>query len=146
VFTENGLAFDMDALQELLRKADVLTIGFAAFPERLLVDARHNQWDGPMVALVAPVQTVQERYLWLGKHRGSFGPPDAFSFFVWPKSVRTMVEEDVLAPMRARLDEVSVGSDDALEDVLHKLLDLEQDAWRGAVRGDERWATVWARN
>jgi hypothetical protein len=145
VFTDNGLGIDMEALGGLLQNADVLTIGFVGFPERLLIDTRHNQWDGPMVALVGPVQTVQERYLWLGKHRGSFGSPEAFSFFVWPRSVRSLVENDILGPMRDRLADVSVGSDAALDDLLTKLLGLEQESWRGAIRGGEGWGTVWER-
>ncbi len=144
MFTDNGLSFDMEALDHLLATADVLTIGFVGFPERLLIDTRHYQWDGPLVALVGPVDTVHERYAWLGKHRGSFGPPEAFSFFVWPRSVRALVEDDVLAGMRRRLAAVSTGSDAALDDLLQKLLELEKDSWRGAIRGDERWATVWA--
>jgi hypothetical protein len=143
MFTDNGLGADMEGLGDVLNSADVITVGFTAFPERLLIDTRHNQWDGPMVALVGPVQTVQERFLWLGQHRGSFGAPEAFSFFVWPRSVRTLVANDVLAPVRERLASVSTGSDAALDDLLAKLLDLEKDAWRGAIRGDERWATVW---
>jgi hypothetical protein len=137
----------MEALGKLLNESDVLTIGFVAFPERLLIDARHDETDGPMVAIVGPVQTVQERYLWLGKHRSSFGPPEGFAFFVWPRSVRAMVEHDILAPMRDRLAAVSAdGAAVALDDVLGKLVGLEEDAWRGAIRGDERWATVWSRD
>ncbi|MGD9935578.1 MAG: hypothetical protein AB7T37_17920, partial [Dehalococcoidia bacterium] len=106
---------------------------------------RHNQWEGPLVAVAEPVATVQERYLWLGKHRGAFGAPEAFSFFFWPHSVRTLVESGVLAPMRERLAAVSVDSDAALDVTLARFLELEQEAWRGAIRGDERWATVWQR-
>ena len=145
MFTDNGLAIDPEALDQVLRKADVLTIGFVAFPERLLIDARHNQWEGPLVAVAEPVATVQERYLWLGKHRGSFGAPEAFSFFIWPHSVRTLVESGVLAPMRERLAAVSRDSDAALDTTLARFLELEQEAWRGAIRGNERWATVWQR-
>jgi hypothetical protein len=146
VFTDNGTSMDMEAVGGIIQSADVLTIGFVGFPERLLIDTRHNQWDGPMVAIVAPVRTVQERYLWLGKHRGTFGPPEAFSFFVWPKSVRALAEEDVLGPMRRRLGAVSAESDAALDNLIGKLLELEQESWRAAIRGDdERWATVWQR-
>lgn len=145
MFTDNGLGIDREALDEVLRKADVLTIGFVAFPERLLIDARSNQWEGPLVAVAEPVASVQERYLWLGQHRGSFGVPEAFSFFIWPHSVRTLVESGVLAPLRERLAAVSTGSNDALDATLARFLDLEQEAWRGAIRGDEHWGTVWQR-
>ncbi|MCK9519411.1 MAG: hypothetical protein M0R74_10390, partial [Dehalococcoidia bacterium] len=102
MLTENGIEVDMDAVQQILGTADVLTIGFATFPERLLVDTRSTPETGPMVAVVPPVANVQERYLWLGQHRGAFGMPKGFSFFVWPHSIRGLNERDVLAPLRER--------------------------------------------
>jgi hypothetical protein len=145
VFADNGLGVDMEALGRLLNESDVLTIGFVAFPERLLIDTRSNDAEGPMVAMVGPVQTVQERYMWLGKHRSAFGPPEGFAFFVWPRSVRALIEHDIMAPMRDRLDRVSPGSGEALDELLREFFALEVDAWRGAIRGDDRWATVWSR-
>ena len=79
---ENGLTIDEDALRKLLTTADLITIGFTLFPERLLVDTRSNDQEGEFADMVAPVANVQERYLWLGKHRGSFGTPEGFAFFV----------------------------------------------------------------
>jgi hypothetical protein len=43
------------------------------FPERLIVDTRHTDSDGPMVEVVEPVATVEERFFWLGQRRPSFG-------------------------------------------------------------------------
>ncbi|MBI5949144.1 MAG: hypothetical protein HY875_13470 [Chloroflexi bacterium] len=143
MLTENGLEVDMAALEDVLQRADVLTIGFALFAERLLIDTRTREGEGPLVAVVGPVQTVQERYLWLGQHRGNFGAPEAFSFFVWPKTVRTLIDTDVLATMRARLAAVSPEGESALRDVLDRFAALEREAMRAAVVGDEPWRTVW---
>jgi hypothetical protein len=145
MLTENGLDVNMDAVNEVLARADVLTIGFTTFAERLLIDARSNSSDGPMVAIVGPVGTVQERYHWLGRHRPSFGAPEAFSFFVWPHTVRTMRERDVLAVMRDRLAATSSDAPAVLEKVLERLGELEADAFRAAVRGDEPWHSLWER-
>ena len=142
---ENGLEIDFDAIREVLEKVDVLTIGFTTFPERMLVDARSSQWEGPLVAIVGPVATVQERYQWLGQHRGTFGAPDGFTFFVWPQSVRSLVANDVLGPLRRRLASVSNGADAALEETLRRLLAIEREAVREAIRGGEGWQTVWER-
>ncbi len=143
MLTENGLEVDMQALEDVLRRADVLTIGFTLFAERLLIDTRSRPGEGPLVAVVGPVQTVQERYLWLGKHRGNFGAPEAFSFFVWPKTVRTLIDTDVLATMRSRLAEVSPEGESALRNMLDRFAALERDAMRAAVVGDDPWRTVW---
>jgi hypothetical protein len=145
MLTENGIEVDLQALDELLGKADVLTIGFTLFPERLLIDTRTRDNEGPMVAIVEPVATVQERYLWLGKHRGSFGAPADFSFFVWPHTVRNFRERSILAVMRERLA-ASRGSGVAqLEDALARLAQSETDAIREAIRGSDRWPAVWER-
>lgn len=146
MLTENGLQVDLEAVNELLERADVLTVGFQLFPARLLIDTRTNDSEGPLVAIVGPVQTVQERYLWLGKHRGGFGAPEAFSFFVWPHTVHSLAVRDILAPLRARLERVSNQAGDALAESLQRLQRMETEAMRAAIRGEEPWQTVWQRS
>ncbi len=143
MLTENGLEIDLNAVNEVLQRADVLTIGFTVFPERLLVDTRTLSGEGPLMAIVGPVTSVQERYLWLGKHRGQFPAPEAFSFFMWPHTVRNMIERNVLRVLRDRLRAVSSESDEVLEKTLARLLLLEEKAFRAAVRGDEPWQSLW---
>lgn len=140
--TENGLDIDAEALHRLLNTADLVTIGFTLFPERLLVDTRFNQYEGQFAAIVEPVASVQERYLWLGKHRGSFGAPEGFAFFVWPHTVRGLVERDALAPLKARLD---APTREALDRALQQALELEHRAMAEAIRGSDRWPAVWER-
>ncbi len=146
MLTENGIAVDYEALADLLRRADVLTIGFTLFPARLLVDTRTNDTDGPLVAMVGPVATVQERYAWLGRHRGSFGAPEAFSFFVWPHTVRSLVARDALLPLRQRLAAASPDVDVALTEMLAQFQKLEDEAILAALKGGEPWQTVWQRS
>ncbi len=143
MLTENGLEIDLNAVNEVLRRADVLTIGFTVFPERLLVDTRTLPGEGPLMAIVGPVASVQERYLWLGKHRGQFPAPEAFSFFMWPHTVRNMVERNVLRLLRDRLRAVSSESDEVLEKTLARLILLEEKAFRAAIRGDQPWQSLW---
>lgn len=138
--TENGLTLDMAAVEKLLREGDVITIGFTLFPQRLLVDTRFNASDGQWVGLVEPVASVQERYLWLGKHRGSFGPPNGFAFFVWPHTVRYLVESGALAPLRARL---TTQAAEELDTVIGEALEMERRAMLDAVRGAEHWPAIW---
>lgn len=140
--TENGIVIDRDALGRLLTQSDLITIGFTLFPERLLVDTRSNDREGQFAEMVPAVATVQERYLWLGKHRSTFGAPEGFAFFVWPHTVRYLVETDALAPLKARL---SPEARNDLEVALATALELERQAMREVLRGSEAWPAVWQR-
>jgi len=140
--TENGLQIDSEALNRLLQHSDLITIGFTLFPERLLVDTRSNDQQGQFAEMVAPVASVQERYLWLGKHRGSFGPPEGFAFFVWPHTVRYLIERDALAPLRERL---SPEARESLDVAIATAAELERRAMQEIVRGSDRWPAVWER-
>lgn len=139
---ENGLEVDREALDRLLSNADVITIGFTLFPERLLIDTRTNDHDGQFAAMVEPVASVQERYLWLGKHRASFRAPEGFAFFVWPHTIRGLIERDGLAALKPRLDP---ETRDRLDEALRVALELERLAMIEAVKGSERWPAIWER-
>ena len=140
---ENGIQVDREALDKLLTTADLITIGFTLFPERLLIDTRSNDTDGQFAAMVEPVASVQERYLWLGKHRSGFGAPDGFAFFIWPHTVRGLFERDALAPLRSRLDHEAAAK---LDEALQVALELERLAMLEAVKGSERWPAIWERS
>ncbi len=143
MFAENGIEVDFEALNQVLQRADVLTIGFALFPQRLLVDTRVAGDEGPMVAIVEPVASVQGRFHWLGRRRPAFGAPQAFSFFVWPHTVRRLIEQDALATLRARLAVVSNDGAAMLGEALDTIAGLEREATIAAIRGREPWSTIW---
>ena len=142
MITENGQDIDGEALERLLRTGDVITVGFTLFPERLLIDTRSNETDGQFAGMVEPVGSVQERYLWLGKHRRTFASPEAFAFFIWPHTVRNLIERDALAALKSRLAARTI---DSLDRGLLGALALEREAMAEAIRGSERWAAVWER-
>jgi hypothetical protein len=140
---ENGLTIDHEALEKLLMNADLITIGFTLFPERLLADTRSNETDGQFVDMVEPVGNVQERYMWLGKHRSSLGAPEGFAFFVWPHTVRGLIDGDHLRPLKARLSAEGLAD---LEVALATAVELERQAMQEIVKGSDRWPAVWERN
>jgi hypothetical protein len=140
--SENGTKVDLEALNDLLRRTDVLTIGFTLFRERILVDTRTNDRQGQLVTMAEPVGSVQERYLWLGRHRGAFGAPEAFSFFVWPHTVRDLLDRNILAELVVRLD---ADAAEQLTLALDEAASLERQAIAAAVRGDESYPALWQR-
>ncbi|HET7737801.1 MAG TPA: hypothetical protein VFK32_04435 [Tepidiformaceae bacterium] len=143
MLTDNGLNIDPEAVDHILREADVITFAFALFPERLLVDTRTRPDEGALVAIVEPVTSVQERYMWLGQHRGAFGMPRNFSFIPWPHTVRALSEGGALAPLTARL--AGTSALDALNNALDGLRTRERAAIRDISRGAAPWQTIYQR-
>jgi hypothetical protein len=147
MYTENGLVIDLDQVRRVIRESDVFTIAFRLFPERLIVDTRADVHDErcntPMVAIVDPVATVEERFFWLGQHRPTLGTPDNFMFFYWPHSVGYLAESGIWAALRGRVvsDDIT-GSSETCNAALADLIDRERRANVDAISGD-RHHTLW---
>jgi hypothetical protein len=148
--TENGLLVDLGQVRDVINSADVFAVAFRLFPERLLIDTRHDDRDPdgpcgmPMVAIVDPVATVQERFFWLGKHRPTLGMPEEFKFFFWPHSVRYLAESGVWRAIRERVTSSGfAGADATCNAALEDLLKREHAAEVAAITG-ERHHTVWS--
>ena len=144
MYTENGLLVDIGEIEQIVKHADVFAAGFRLFPERLIIDTRHDDKEMPMVAIVDPVSTVQERFFWLGQHRPSLGLPKDFMFFYWPHSIRYLDESGVWGRICRRI--VSSGFEGAAETCAAALQDLiarERQANMDAIRG-HHFETLWS--
>ena len=145
LFTENGMMVDLEEIRRVVDNADVFTIGFRMFPERLIVDARTSDTIGPMVRVVEPVASVEERFFWLGTERPSFGAPENFTFFMWPHSVRYFEESGLGQMIRNRvygLGFEQVGAE--MAEAVVRLNALEQQATFDAIHGRNHH-TLWER-
>ena len=143
MFTENGLMIDLDELRKVVDHCDVFTVGFRLFPERLIVDARTAAEEGPMLEVVEPVGTVEERFFWLGQRRPAFGVPQRFTFFVWPHSVRFLEECGLMDKIRQRLYAAEPECDRMVSESLIRLHQLEDRAVQDAITGNN-YHTLWA--
>ena len=142
--TENGLLVDITEIGEIVNNADVFTIGFRLFPERVVIDTRHDEREIPMVAIVDPVESMQERFFWLGQHRPSLGVPQQFMFFYWPHSVGYLEESGVWDQIRARLVSSHFGgAAETCDAALRDLREREHAATVEAIRG-QRYQTLWS--
>jgi hypothetical protein len=52
VYGDNGVLVDFEEIGAVIENAGVFSLGFPHFPERLLVDARSNEEEGPLVQVV----------------------------------------------------------------------------------------------
>ncbi len=133
---------DLEELKNVVDNADVFTIGFRLFPERLIIDTRSEGDAGPMVRIVEPVTSVEERFFWLGKERPQFGAPQRFTFFVWPHSVRYFEESGLGDIVRQRL--ASEDADRQLAESEQELVSLEHRAEVDAILG-RNYHSLWER-
>ncbi len=146
MFTENGLLIDLDELRKVVDQCDVFTIGFRLFPQRLVVDTRAGEEAGPMVELVEPVDTVEERFFWLGKRRPQFGVPERFTFFVWPHSLGFLEDCGLTERIGERLGAAErPETAQALAAARSELRRLEREAVQAALSG-ENYHSLWSRN
>jgi hypothetical protein len=145
MYSENGVLVDFEEINKLVEAADVFTVGFATFPERLLVDARTNDVEAPLVQVVEPARSARDRLNWLSRRRPSLGAPEAFSFFAWPHSPSFMVQSGVWERIRNRVEpgnpQVQVQCDLAIK----QLLNLDHEATLALLRG-EHALTLWPRD
>jgi hypothetical protein len=133
---------DLEELKYVVDNADVFTIGFRLFPDRLIIDTRSEGESGPMVRVVEPVTSVEERFFWLGKERPQFGAPERFSFFIWPHSVRYFEESGLGDMIRQRLS--SEDADRQLAESVQSLYVLERRAEVDAILG-RNYHSLWER-
>lgn len=143
MFTENGVLVDLEEVSEVVDSSDVFTIGFRMFPQRVVIDTRETGDVGPMVRVVEPVDTVEERFHWLGRERPAFEAPKRFTFFVWPHSLQFFESSGLPQRVRDRL-RASERPQTArmVNEALEELRRLEREAVQQALSGDG-YHTLW---
>lgn len=135
---------DLEELRKVIDNADVFTIGFRTFPQRLIIDARVSDNEGAMVRVVDPVASVEERFFWLGKERPGFGVPERFTFFVWPHSMSYFDESGLGEIVRRRIYPLDPEVGHQVAESMWQLIQLERQATRDAITGRNHH-TLWER-
>ncbi len=144
MYSEIGVLVDFDEITKLVNTADVFTVAFANFPERLIVDTRSNDIEAPLVQVVEPARSARDRMNWLNRRRPSLGTPETFSFFAWPHSPGFMVQSGVWDRIRNRVEEGESQVAVQCNLAITALLNLDRDATFAVLRG-EHCLTLWPR-
>lgn len=141
---DNDYTIDADDIAATIRTSDVIVLRFVVVGQRLLLDFRSSATDGPLLKVVRPVPSVQERYKDLRRLRSQFPLPDRIVALWWPRFARSLAGSSVWAEVTARLRDC--GHPGALEQadcVLEELATLERCALREAIAG-EGFKTLWS--
>lgn len=136
---------ELDAIVGNIAEAQVIALYFPLMRKTLLLDARTNASDGPMVCVVEMVNTTQERVRSLRRMRPQFSRPDSITMIPWLRRIETLCATGVWGHLERRL--ASTGGAEALaagRACLDELRAFERRELRRAVTG-ERYQTLWGR-
>lgn len=143
---ENDFGLDLEDIFTVIDSAEVIIIRLQIVDKRVLVDARKNSTEGPLIALVQRAGSSEERFRGLKRLRPRFPVPDRIMSFQWPRQVASLKTSGVWERITHRL--ADGGSDDIAgrcEEVFDELLHLERQETIAAIRGGEGYETVWER-
>jgi hypothetical protein len=140
---DNEYHLDRDAILRTIREADVVAFRFVTVPMRLLVDFRHTEADAPMMKIVEPVATAEERFRSLKALRPRFKLPRKISAIWWPRYIRTMRE---LGVWDALVERIATSGYENLaaecESLFEELARMERLEVVNAING-EGYRTLW---
>ena len=143
---ENDFGLDAQEIMKVIDTAEVLIVRFAIIDKRLLVDARHNETEGPLIKLVPRADSVEDRFRHLKQVRPRFPLPERIMSFMWPRHVELLQTCGVWQRLVDRLK--ALGHDGTVEEceaVYRELLAEERAQVLAAIRGDEGYRSLWER-
>jgi len=138
---------DLDEVARVIDTAEVLVIRFAIVDSRLLIDARTNEQEGPVIAVVPKAGSVEERFKSLKKMRPRFPLPDKIMSFMWPRQMETFRSSGLWGKIEGRL--VQLGGEQMTErcvQVFQELSRQERAEVLAAIRGGEGYQSLWERS
>jgi hypothetical protein len=137
---------DLDEVARVIDGADVLVIRFAILDKRLLLDARTNDDEGPIIAVVPKANSVEERFKSLKKMRPRMPLPEKIMSFMWPRQMETFRASGLQEKIEGRM--VSLGGEKMLaacKTVFDELEREEKAEVVAAIRGGESYQSLWER-
>lgn len=142
---DNDFSVDVDEIAETIRTHDVVIVRFITLGQRLLLDFRATEIDGPLVRLVDPVRNVQERYANLRQLRPRFGDPGKIVAVFWPRFAASLESAGLWGQIAERIIETGhAESVRAAAGMMAEIAELERAHQRAAIRGGERFRTLWS--
>lgn len=147
MYSETGLVATENDVAKAIDNCDVFLIGFRNTTDRVIVDTRTSDGEGPMIEITESTGSIEGRMFWLGQRRPGFGLPEQFKFFVWPNSVDWLLESGTWERIRSRVTGVGFDAEVAaqMDVALDELREIERETNVAAVRGDG-YVSLWPGN
>lgn len=135
---------DLDEVRRVIDAAEVLVVRFSVTDRRLLVDSRTNDDTGPLIRVVAPATSAEERFRSLKIMRPRFRVPERILTFQWPRHARALAEAGIWDQIARRL--VALGWTDTAQqcdEAYTALIEAERSIEATAITGAEGFQTLW---
>lgn len=143
IVMDNDFAIDIDAICEVIDKAEVITVRFLILSQRLLIDARCSETEGPMIKVVPRAKSLEERFRSIKRLRPRFRLPEKITAIWWPKPIRGLVESGIWDRIVKRLSNAGFADTaEQCEQALQILIKHEEAEIVNAVRG-EGYKCIW---
>lgn len=136
MYMDTEFPINVNQVKRVVEEADVFVIGFPFFTERLLIDTRVTDENGPLVKVVPGVSSLQERYATLREMRPNLPLPEKFTFFIWPRSVTALARLSIWGKIVNRLGSSGTDARGACEGVFRELQRIELAQVIAAVKGE----------
>jgi hypothetical protein len=137
---------DLTEVFEVIDAAEVLIVRFHLIRKRLLVDFRAKVGQPPIIKLVPPAESIEERFRSIKQMRPDFALPEKVMSFHWPRTAGVLEECGAWGRIAMRMERAA--GERSREDCAIALREL-QDAERGevaaAIRGSDHYQTLWER-
>ncbi len=139
------MSANLQRVFEAIETSEVLAVGFSIFPQRLFLDPRSSYSEPPLIRVVEPVESANDRVRWLKKVRPGFSSPSVVHFFVWPRRIGTLESTGVWARIVKRcLDSGHASVAGACNAALDELYQLERQEIFEAIKG-QKYRSLWER-
>lgn len=137
---------DIEEMGRVIDEAGVLLVRFHVIPQRLLVDAREHAGEGPLIRLVPPVASAEERYRYLQKLRPGVPLPEQITVLSWPRYIEVMREAGLWQRLEQRMFELG-GAPLARRcgEVFEEVRSAERAEVVTAILGGEGYESLWER-
>jgi len=143
---EDDFGLDLQEIMKVIDTAEVLVVRFSIVDKRLLVDARCNQEEGPLIKLVPRVTSVEERFRYLKQVRPRFPLPERIMTFMWPRHVEVLQTSGIWQHIVDKLAALGhAGTAEECETVYRDLLADEKAQVVAAIRGEGGYHSLWER-
>lgn len=140
---DNDYPVDVTEILRVLATAEVIVFRFLLVSQRLLVDLRADVDHRPLLALVPPVKSAEERFRSLRRLRPGLPAPERITVIHWPKFVRSLETSGIWTAIQERV-QVEQAPQAPAADALCELRRLEGREVQHALRGTG-YQTLWER-
>lgn len=137
---------DIEEMARVIDEADVVVVRFHVIAQRLLLDLRSGPGDPPLVRLVPPANSAEERYHYLQRERPGQPLPDHITVVGWPRYVQVMQDTGLWQRITARVErEGDENGARMCEDAFRAVRAAECAEVAAAIRGGEGYESLWER-